>query len=138
MCTGTAGPNGPSPKMRMSLNLSVFIHTRSVRSSCFLFLLFRFAHSRRRSGKVGISRVGRDFQGRVGAGGNLILVFAGFQAPAFSTALLRLSCPATRAPVGYEVRAVSHGDLSVQMFMHCNGAARQAITRSEERRVGKE
>ena len=41
----------------------------------------------RRGGKVGISRFVRDFQGSVGAGENLLLVFAGFHAPAFSTAL---------------------------------------------------
>jgi hypothetical protein len=54
--------------------------------------------SRRRSGKVGISRFVRDFQGSVGAAGNLLLVFAGFQAPVFSTALLRLSGRAIRIP----------------------------------------
>src|SRR5579871_6120285 len=51
---------------------------------------------RRRGGKVGISRLRRDFQGSVGDGGNLILVFAGFHAPAFSTAFLEFClslCP---------------------------------------------
>jgi len=53
-------------------------------------LCFGFGQNRsrsRRGGKVGISRSGRDFQGSVGAGGNLLLVFAGSHAPAFSTAL---------------------------------------------------
>src|ERR1035438_4483663 len=54
-------------------------------------LCFGFAQNRsrsRRGGKVGIPRLLRDFQGSVEAGGNLLLVFAGFHAPAFSTALL--------------------------------------------------
>ena len=46
-----------------------------------------YSRRSRRGGKVGISRLWRDFQGSVGAGGNLLLVFAGFHAPAFSTAL---------------------------------------------------
>ena len=52
-------------------------------------LLFRRENRSRsrRGGKVGISRFGRDFQGSVGAGENLLLVFHGFHAPAFSTAL---------------------------------------------------
>ncbi|MFL6449851.1 MAG: hypothetical protein ACJ746_19535, partial [Bryobacteraceae bacterium] len=54
-------------------------------------LLFSFRErdrGGRRSGKVGISRLLRDFQGVVGTGGNLLLVFAGFHSSVFSTALL--------------------------------------------------
>src|SRR5690242_3802107 len=57
---------------------------------------FGFGQNRsrsRRGGKVGISRLWRDSQGSVGAGGNLLLVFAGFHAPAFSTALRRSGRP---------------------------------------------
>src|SRR5271165_5627483 len=45
----------------------------------------------RRGGKVGISRFGRDFQGSVGAGENLSLVFHGFHAPALPPRLGLLS-----------------------------------------------
>jgi hypothetical protein len=51
----------------------------------FAFLFLQNRSRRRRGGKVGISRFPRDFQGSVGAGENLLLVFAGFHAPAFST-----------------------------------------------------
>jgi hypothetical protein len=59
-----------------------------------LFLLHNL-NGRRRGGKVEITRCRRDFQGSVGAGGNLLLVFAGFHAPAFPTALfgVRQRCP---------------------------------------------
>src|SRR5690349_21936241 len=58
--------------------------------SCSLLPGFGFRkRSRRRGGKVGISGDWRDFQGTVGAVGNLVLVFHGFHGPAFSTALFR-------------------------------------------------
>jgi len=53
----------------------------------FGFCLWEGRSRYRRGGKVGISRLLRDFQGSVGAGENLLLVFPGFHAPVFSTAL---------------------------------------------------
>src|ERR1035441_5481601 len=79
-------------------------------------LCFGFGQNRsrsRRGGKVGISRLRRDFQGSVGAGENLLLVFAGFQAPAFSTALFgrRADQLFSRAAVTpHYVRAVTDRD----------------------------
>ena len=67
-------------------------------------LLCRFGQNRsrsRRGGKVGISRLWRDFQGSVGAGGNLLLVFAGFHAPAFSTALFGCRADQLFSRTGY-------------------------------------
>src|SRR5712692_4611764 len=75
---------------------------------------------RRRGGKVEISRLVRDFQGSVGAGENLLLVFAGFHAPAFSTALFRVcwdqlvSFPVKTA---HHVRPVTDRDRRIQMLV---------------------
>ena len=87
-------------------------------------LCFGFGQNRsrsRRGGKVGISRSGRDFQGSVGAGENLLLVLAGFHAPAFSTALLgwRADQLVSRAAkTSYDVRAVADRDRSIQVFVN--------------------
>src|SRR5207244_12654199 len=87
-----------------------------------LFWLPPMARSRsRRGGKVGISRLWRDFQGSVGAGENLLLVFAGFHAPAFSTAL-RGRTPArqlfSRAAVSsHHVRTEPDRHGFIQMFV---------------------
>jgi hypothetical protein len=60
--------------------MSGFIHTRYGRSSCFGFSVRLNAHrTHRRGGKVEIWSFRRDFQGRVGDGENLLLVFAGLQ-----------------------------------------------------------
>lgn len=74
--------------------MAAFINTPSVRSwlsfrrrGRFVFLLTHASRGRRHGGNVGIWRLRRDFQGGVGSGGNLLLVFAGFHASAFSTAL---------------------------------------------------
>src|SRR6266852_4049176 len=99
-------------------------------------LCFCFAQNRsrgRRGGKVGISRFGRDFQGSVGAGGNLLLVFAGFHAPAFSTALFggfadQLFARAAIAP--YYMRSVADRDGFIQAFMNRDRTSRQAVAES--------
>src|ERR1700704_1093134 len=99
-------------------------------------LCFSFRQNRsrcRRGGKVGISRLRRDFQGSVGAGENLFLVFAGFHAPAFSTALLRcrtdqfFSCAAIPP---YYMRAEADRDDTVQMLMDHYRASSQAVAES--------
>src|SRR4029077_12786911 len=85
-------------------------------------LCFGFAQNRsrsRRGGKVGISRFGRDFQGSVGAGGNLLLVFAGPHAPAFSTALFGGFADqlfARAAITAHHVRPVADRDGFIQVF----------------------
>src|SRR6478609_5802021 len=99
-------------------------------------LCFSFGQNRsrsRRGGKVGISRLRRDFQGSVGAGGNLLLVFAGFHAPAFSTALFgcladQLLARAAIAP--HYMRPVTDRDGFIQVFMDRYGTARQAVAES--------
>src|SRR5674476_679816 len=99
-------------------------------------LCFGLAQNRsrsRRGGKVGILRFLRDFQGSVGAGGNLLLVFAGFHAPAFSTALF--GCRADQlfsggAITSYDVRAEADRDGSVQVLVDHYRAPRQAIAKS--------
>src|ERR1035441_4015504 len=75
----------------------------------------------------------RDFQGSVEAGGNLLLVFAGFHAPAFSTALL--GCRADQlfsrgAIAAHYVRAVADRDGSIQVFVDRYRASRQAVAES--------
>src|SRR5713226_1186412 len=99
-------------------------------------LCFGFAQNRsrgRRGGKVGISRFGRDFQGSVGAGGNLLLVFAGFHAPALSTALFggfadQLFARAAIAP--HYMRSVADRDGFIQVFMNRDRTSRQAVAES--------
>ena len=75
---------------------------------------------------MGIARFVRDSQGRVGSGGNLLLVFAGFHAPTFSTALLFAcySLSFSVEPSDY-MRPESYRDLSVQMFMNRDRGPRQ-------------
>src|SRR3954471_23213085 len=53
------------------------------------FALHQTSRSRG-GGKVGISHRGRDFQGVVGSGGNLVSVCTGFHSSVFSTALVGL------------------------------------------------
>src|ERR1019366_389423 len=99
-------------------------------------LCFGFGQNRsrsRRGGKVGISRLRRDFQGSVGASGNLLLVFTGFHAPAFSTALFgrRADQFFSRAAVAsYHVRAIADRDGSIQVFADRYRASRQAVAES--------
>src|SRR6266849_1754001 len=99
-------------------------------------LCFGFAQNRsrsRRGGKVGISRFGRDFQGSVGAGGNLLLVFAGSHAPAFSTALFGGFADqlfARAAITAHHVRPVADRDGFIQVFMDRYRASRQAVAES--------
>ena len=81
---------------------------------------------------MGISRFGRDFQGSGGAGGNLLLVFTGFHAPAFSTALFwfradPLCSLAVKAP--YHVRAEADRDRLVQVFMDRDRTSGQCVTK---------
>ena len=87
----------------------------------------------RRGGKGGISRLWRDFQGSVGAGENLPLVFAGFHAPAFSTALFAFRfdqrCPRAAIPP-HDVRAEADGDCFIQMLVDRHRAACQAVAES--------
>src|SRR5205085_7495676 len=88
---------------------------------CFCFGFRQGRSSSRRGGKVGISRFWRDSQGSVGAGGNLLLVFAGFHAPVFSTALflrreVQLFSPVAVAP--HDVGAVADGNGFVQVFVN--------------------
>ena len=99
----------------------------------FCFGFGQNRNRRRRGGKVGISRFVRDFQGSVGAGGNLFLVFAGFHAPAFSTALFgwytaQLLPAAAIAP--HYVRAVADGDGFVQVFVDRYRGSRQCVAES--------
>src|SRR5216684_550099 len=78
-------------------------------------LCFGFAQNRsrgRRGGKVGISRFGRDFQGSVGAGGNLLLLFA----------------RAAIAP--HYMRSVADRDGFIQVFMNRDRTSRQAVAES--------
>ena len=98
---------------------------------CFAFdFCFHPCASRRRGGKVGISRLLRDFQGSVGAGGNLLLVFTGFHAPVFSTALSfdlvgeRLTAAVVTAN---HMGAVPDGHRSLQVLMHRHRLFGQAI-----------
>src|ERR1035437_894005 len=97
------------------------------------FCLGRFLgddNRRRRGGKVGISRLWRDFQRSVGGGGNLLLVFAGFHAPVFSTALFcdwmdqlfSLTVEAT-----HHVRAEPDRDVAIQVLVDRHRAPRQRI-----------
>ena len=69
---------------------------------------------------MGISRSWRDSQGSVGAGENLLLVFAGFHAPVFSTALADRPCAertAIRIIVPDNVRSESDGHRFVKMLV---------------------
>src|ERR1700692_1215487 len=97
--------------------------------SCSLLPDFGFRkRSRRRGGKVGISRGGRDFQGTVGAVGNLVLFFHGFHGPAFSTALFGgglLKRMSTTVEPADHMRAVADRHGSVQVFVNGYGAAGQ-------------
>src|ERR1039458_3288560 len=99
-------------------------------------LCFGFGQNRsrsRRGGKVGISRSWRDFQGSVGARGNLLLVFAGFYAPAFSTALFGWRADqlfSRAAKTSYDVRAVADRDGSIQVFVDRYRASRPAVAES--------
>src|SRR6266436_1001471 len=99
-------------------------------------LCFGFAQNRsrsRRGGKVGISRFGRDFQGSVGVGGNLLLVFAGSHAPAFSTALFGGFADqlfARAAITAHHVRPVADRDGFIQVFMDRYRASCQAVAES--------
>ena len=82
----------------------------------------------RRGGKVEIARFVRDFQGSVGAGENLLLVFPGFHAPAFSTALLGYPADqlfARAAIASHYVRAVADRNRFVQVFVDGDCATRQ-------------
>ena len=94
-------------------------------------LVFSFTHAsrgRRRGGKVGISRVMRDFQGAVGTGGNLLLVFAGFHSSVFSTALLWVGFhewPPLPIEAPHHVRPLAQRHASIEMFMDGNRATRQ-------------
>src|SRR5947208_16961746 len=73
----------------------------------------------RRGGKVGISRVGRDFQGVVGTGGNLFSVFAGFHSSVFSTALLGVcEWPALIIESSHHMRAIAQRHPPVQMLVN--------------------
>ena len=88
---------------------------------------------RRRGGKVGISRLRRDFQGNVGAGENLLSVFAGFLAPAFSTALFgcradQLFSGAAIAP--YYGWPVADRNGLVQVLVDRDRAPRQSVAES--------
>jgi hypothetical protein len=74
---------------------------------------------------VGIARCRRDFQGRVGTGGNLGLVFAGFHAPAFSTALFGVNRFTVRSESSHYMGAESYRYTSIQMFVDRHGGARQ-------------
>ena len=98
--------------------------------------LFSFGErdrGRRRSGKVGISRLLRDFQGVVGTGGNLFLVFAGFHGSAFSTAHLFV-CFGEWLAVAIEsphyMRAIAQRHPSVEVFMNRDGTARQRAAKT--------
>src|SRR5664280_2672955 len=97
---------------------------------------FGFGQNRsrsRRGGKVGISRLRRDFQGSVGAGENLLLVFAGFHAPAFSTALFgrRADQLFSRAAVTpHYVRAVTDRDGFIQVCLLYTSPSPRDRTRS--------
>src|ERR1700685_2497526 len=87
----------------------------------------------RRGGKVGISRLWRDFQGSVGAGGNLLLVFAGLHAPAFSTALLcrgRAEFLTVAVELSHYVRPVTDRHRLVEVFVYGDGASGQAGAKS--------
>src|ERR1051325_11195810 len=85
---------------------------------------------RRRGGKVGISRLLRDFQGSVGAGENLLSVFAGFHAPVFSTALrfrFDVQRLAVAAVPSHQMRAEANRDGPVQVLMDGDCLFCQAI-----------
>src|SRR6202040_3007808 len=97
--------------------------------SCSLLPDFGFGkRSRRRGGKVGISRGGRDFQGTVGDVENLSLVFDGFHGPVFPTALFRGGL-LERTSAGIEsadhMRAVADRYGPVQVFVNGDGASGQ-------------
>src|SRR5665213_271606 len=85
-----------------------------------------------RSGKVGISRGWRDFQGSVGSGENLPLVFAGFHNSAFSTALGGFCFPSSAVAVeaSHHMRAITNRDTTIQMFMNGDRAAGQRMPES--------
>ena len=82
---------------------------------------------------MGIPPLLRDFQGRVEAGENLLLVFAGFHAPAFSTALAvaRLRPRLTQLiESAHHVGAVADRDLPIQVFMDGYRASCQRAPKS--------
>src|SRR5579863_883062 len=98
--------------------------------SCSLLPDFGFRkRSRRRGGKVEISRGGRDLQGTVGAVGNLGLVFHGFSTALLGGGLLkRMSTavePKTHVEPADHMRAVVDRHGSVQVFVNGYGAAGQ-------------
>ena len=79
---------------------------------------------------MGIPLFVRDFQGSVGSGGNLGLVFAGFHTPAFSTALFRGGADQFRSLIVKapdDMGTVANRDRFVQMFMDRHRAPRQGI-----------
>ena len=64
----------------------------------------------------------------MGDGGNLLLVFAGFQAPAFSTTL-RFAVFRVRRRCGSDPprASVAQGDRTIQVLVNGDGAARQGV-----------
>src|SRR5690349_11068764 len=101
------------------------------------FCLSRFlgddSRPRRRGGKVGISRFSRDFQGSVGAGGNLLLVFTGFHTPAFSTALFWTWVEQRRSltvEAPHHVWAEPDGDVPIQVLVDRYRAPSQGTAES--------
>src|SRR3954453_2979669 len=82
------------------------------------FALHQTSRSRG-GGKVGISHRGRDFQGVVGSGGNLVSVCTGFHSSVFSTALVGLcERPPLAIEPSHHMRAVAQRHPPVQMFVN--------------------
>src|SRR5580658_7017375 len=90
-------------------------------------LRFETTNRRRRGGKVGIGRCGPDSQGSGGTGGNLGLVFAGFPAPAFSTALFFPRQLARCRESPHYMGPEPYRDSSFQMFMNHDRATGQRM-----------
>jgi hypothetical protein len=88
-------------------------------------LRFENRNRGRRGGKVGIAC---DSQGSVGTGGNLLLVFAGSPAPAFSTALFFVAHGfSLGSESSHYVWPKADGYSSIQVFMNCDRSARQRM-----------